>query len=158
MLKKFVFLVCLSLGTLNCSAAVKYMTVELSSGTKYSFLLADKPVVTFESGDLVVNGSAETSYAISGVKDYHFTENDESTLTGETLTPAETGCFIFENNGVVSIRNAKPSANVALINVNGVVLAKTVADDGGSAEVKLPEPKGVYVLTIEKQSFKLIRK
>ena len=158
MLKKFVFLVCLSLGALNCGAAVKYMTVELTSGSKYSFLLADKPVVTYESGDLVVNGSAETSYAISGVKDYHFTENDESTLSGETLTSAENGCFIFENNGVVSVRNAKASANVALVNVNGVVLAKTVADEGGSAEIKLPELKGVYILTIEKQSFKLIRK
>ena len=158
MLKKFVFLVCLSLGALNCGAAVKYMTVELTSGSKYSFLLADKPVVTYESGDLVVNGSAETSYAISGVKDYHFTENDESTLSGETLTSAENGCFIFENNGVVSVRNAKALANVALVNVNGVVLAKTVADEGGSAEIKLPELKGVYILTIEKQSFKLIRK
>ena len=158
MFKKFVFLVCLSLGALNCGAAVKYMTVELTSGSKYSFLLADKPVVTYESGDLVVNGSAETSYAISGVKDYHFTENDESTLSGEILTSAENGCFIFENNGVVSVRNAKASVNVALVNINGVVLTKTVADEGGSAEIKLPELKGVYILTIEKQSFKLIRK
>ena len=149
---------CLSYGTLNCGAAVKYMTVELTSGTKYSFLLADKPVVTFQNADLVVNGSAETSYAISDVKDYHFTEKDESEATGETLKSVETGCVIFENNGIVSVRNAKTSADVTLINVNGIVLAKTIADEDGSADIKMPEPKGVYILTIERQSFKLIRK
>lgn len=149
---------CLSYGTFNCGAAVKYMTVELTSGTKYSFLLADKPVVTFQNADLVVNGSAETSYAISDVKDYHFTEKDESEATGETLKSVETGCVIFENNGIVSVRNAKTSADVTLINVNGIVLAKTIADEDGSADIKMPEPKGVYILTIERQSFKLIRK
>ena len=85
MFKKLFFLMCLSYGALNCGATVKYMTVELKSSEKYSFLLADKPVVTFQNGDLVVNGSAETSYAISGVKDYHFTEKDETEATGETL-------------------------------------------------------------------------
>ena len=66
--------------------------------------------------------------------------------------------MIFENNGIVSVRNAKTSADVTLINVNGIVLAKTIADEDGSADIKMPEPKGVYILTIERQSFKLIRK
>lgn len=149
---------CLSYGTLNCSATVKYMTVELKSSEKYSFLLADKPVVTFQNGDLVVNGSAETSYAISGVKDYHFTEKDETEATGETLKSVETGCVIFENNGVVFIQKANPSADVLLFNVNGVVLSKTSVDNNGNAELKLPDFAGVYVLSVGNQSFKLIRK
>lgn len=149
---------CLSYGTLNCSATVKYMTVELKSSEKYSFLLADKPVVTFQNGDLVVNGSAETSYAISGVKDYHFTEKDETEATGETLKSVETGCVIFENNGVVFIQKANPSADVLLFNVNGVVLSKTSVDNNGNAELKLPDFACVYVLSIANQSFKLIRK
>ena len=158
MLKKLFFLMCLSYGTFNCGATVKYMTVELTSGTKYSFLLADKPVVTFQNADLVVNGSAETSYAISGVKDYHFTEKDETEATGETLKSVETGCVIFENNGVVFIQKANPSADVLLFNVNGVVLSKTSVDNNGNAELKLPDFAGVYVLSIANQSFKLIRK
>ena len=149
---------CLSYGALNCSATVKYMTVELKSSEKYSFLLADKPVVTFQNGDLVVNGSAETSYAISGVKDYHFTEKDETEATGETLKSVETGCVIFENNGVVFIQKANPSADVLLFNVNGVVLSKTSVDNNGNAELKLPDFACVYVLSIANQSFKLIRK
>ena len=149
---------CLSYGALNCSATVKYMTVELKSSEKYSFLLADKPVVTFQNGDLVVNGSAETSYAISGVKDYHFTEKDETEATGETLKSVETGCVIFENNGVVFIQKANPSADVLLFNVNGVVLSKTSVDNNGNAELKLPDFAGVYILSIANQSFKLIRK
>lgn len=149
---------CLSYGALNCSATVKYMTVELKSSEKYSFLLADKPVVTFQNADLVVNGSAETSYAISGVKDYHFTEKDETEATGETLKSVETGCVIFENNGVVFVQKANPSADVLLFNVNGVVLSKTSVDNNGNAELKLPDFAGVYVLSVGNQSFKLIRK
>ncbi len=60
----------LFIGTTSSFATVSYMTVELKAGVKYSFLMADKPVATFKSGDLVVNGDAETSYSIEGVKNF----------------------------------------------------------------------------------------
>ena len=41
-------------------------------------LLKDNPVVTYQGGELVVNGSASTSYALDGVKNYHFTETDQT--------------------------------------------------------------------------------
>ena len=57
----------LLLGLMSINAAATHLTVELKAGNKYSFLLADKPVITFSNGDLVVNGDAETSYSIDGV-------------------------------------------------------------------------------------------
>ena len=45
-----------ALGITQIYVASTRLTVELKAGDKYSFLLADKPVFTFSSGDLVVNG------------------------------------------------------------------------------------------------------
>lgn len=74
-------LVCLALGI---HAESKYLTVEMKEGAKFSFLLADKPVITCQSGSLVVNKDAKTTYAFEGVKNYHFTENNEGSSGGTT--------------------------------------------------------------------------
>ena len=86
MRKRLLTTTALLLGAMCASAAVQYMTVEQKSGAKYSFLLKDNPVVTYKGGELVVNGSASTSYAIDGVKNYHFTETDQ---TGVETTGAD---------------------------------------------------------------------
>lgn len=141
--------------TLCANAAAQYMTVELKSGDKFSFLLEDNPVVTFKNVNLVVNGNAETSYAIAGVKNYHFTEGD---VTGVSDYKSDAVCIESVDNNTLKINNASPSAKIALIGISGVVPFTTMADAAGSAFVSLPEQKGVYVLTVGCQSFKLIRK
>lgn len=141
-------------GALCASAAVQYMTVEQKSGAKYSFLLSEKPVVTYTDGNLVVNGEASTSYAISGVKNYHFTESD---LTGVETTDAEMLRIITDETTVL-VENAPVGASVTLLNAVGSNLAATTADQGGTASIALPSTKGVYILTVGRHSFKIIRK
>ena len=69
---------------LTAQAAVSYMTIEKTNGEKFSFLLAETPVITFVGDDLVVNGSSETSYAVTDVKNYHFTETDQTVVEKQT--------------------------------------------------------------------------
>ena len=78
-------LVCLALGI---HAESKYLTVEMKEGAKVSFLLADNPVITYQSGSLVVNKDAKTTYAFESVKNYHFTENNEGSSGGTTKVEA----------------------------------------------------------------------
>ena len=74
MVKK-IFTLLFLCGCLVCVNAKKqYMTIEQKSGEKFSFLLDENPEITYSDGNLVVNGNAITSYAISSVKNYHFTE------------------------------------------------------------------------------------
>lgn len=140
---------------LCANAAVCYMTVALKSGEKFSFLLKDNPVVTYKAGELVVNGSASTSYAISGVENYHFTEADETDVTD---IGADMLRIVNTDDNTVVVENAPASENIALVNAIGTTVVTTIAGQSGFASIMLPSAKGVYVLTVGKQSFKLIRK
>ena len=155
MKKRFLSVFAFLFWTLCANATAQYMTVELKSGDKFSFLLEDNPVVTFKKGDLVVNGNAETSYAIAGVKNFHFTEGD---VTGTSNYTADMVCIENVDNNTLQIKNAPASAKIILFNISGIALLTTTADSTGTATISLPEQKGVYVLAVGKQSFKLIRK
>lgn len=140
---------------LYTNAAVNYMTVELQTGEKFSFLLKDNPVITYKTGELVVNGSAGTSYAISGVKNYHFTGSDETSVEN---IGADMLRIISPDDNTVVVENAPACAAITLVSAGGATIVTMVADYGGTATILLPSDKGVYVLTVGKQSFKLIRK
>lgn len=141
---------------LFCMGAEKqYMTIEQLDGSKFSFLLDENPVVTYEDENLVVNGSATTSYAISNIKNYHFTEKSESAVRDQI---ADMFYVVSIDEATLKVQNAKASEKVSLINVNGVVISVASTDDEGTAIVKLPEQKGVYVLTVGTRAIKVIRK
>lgn len=154
MIKKLAAMLGLTCGVLGANASALYMTVEQKSGDKYSFLLADNPEVTYKDGNLVVNGNATTSYAIDGVKNYHFTESD--------LTIAEktdnNQLYISVSNNTVAIENASAQSKVVLVSANGATIATAKTDVQGAATIALPNQQGVYVLTVGENSFKLIRK
>lgn len=155
MLKRMLTLLLFTFGILYVNATVRYMTVEQNDGKKYSFLLADKPVVTYEDGNLVVNGNVSTSYAISDVKNFHFTEGDES---GVKDADAELLRVITIDDNTIRVENALANAKVMLFNINGATIFTTTTDPLGTVTINLPNQKGVYVLTVGEQSIKVIRK
>lgn len=142
-------------GVLCANATVRYMTVEHKSGKKCSFLLDDNPVVTYSDGNLVVNGSATTSYAISDVKDFHFTVGDES---GVKNIESDLLRIINVDDKTIRIENAPVNIEVMMMNINGILVCTTLTDSNGIAVLTLPEHKGLYVLSVGMQSIKLIRK
>lgn len=155
MLKQIFSVLALCCGVLCANAAVQYMTVEQKSGEKFSFLLKDKPVVTYKDGALVVNGSATTSYAIDGLRNYHFTEGNETEVKEEVANVLR---VVNRDDNSLSLENAPAGVKVTLVSVNGIVVATSKVDLDGTATILLPSEKGVYVLTIGNQSFKIIRK
>lgn len=155
-LKKFISTsVGLLLGVMSLNAAPTHLTVELTIGNKYNFLLADKPVITFDNGALVVNGDAETSYSIEGVKNFHFSEGDAS--KAESMSAGDIRIISLDNS-TIQVQNLEKSTLVTLVNVAGSVLSSVAADVEGSATVSLPQTKGVYILTAAGKSFKIIKK
>lgn len=146
--------ICLLGVSVLANAERAYMTVELNSGSKYNFLLADKPVLTYKNMELVVNGEAATSYAIDDVKKYYFTDSD---MTESELTDGNLPAFSVTDSKV-DIINATPSLKVSLLAANGIVLETVTANEGGNATLTLPQAKGIYVLVVGNQSFKIVRK
>ena len=154
MRKIFIVMFCL-VNVLCTNAMVQYVTVEKKSGEKFSFLLEDNPLISFKDGYLVVNGSPETSYAIDGVKNYHFTEFDQTDV--QNLGVDEL-CFLSVDNDAISVENANPGTSVVLYDAAGVGILDVVVDLSGVASIVLPIKKGVYVLSVGGKSVKLIRK
>lgn len=143
------------LGMTQLNAEPTHLTVELKAGDKYSFLLADKPVVTFKSGDLVVNGDSETSYSIEGVKNFHFTEGEASGL--ETLSSGDIRISSLDGS-TIQVQNIGKESIVTLVNVSGVLVSSAQSDSEGSATISLPQSKGVYILSVAGKSLKIIKK
>ena len=146
------FLIGLTLGTY---AEVKYMTIEMKNGSKISFLLADNPVITYQSESLVVNNDPKNSYSFEDVKNYHFTEMNES---GVDNLPANDLRIVWVDDETIGVQNALPNSTIAITAINGVVVSQTKTDADGKSTVRMPNKTGVYVLSVGKQSFKIIRK
>lgn len=154
MRKKLLSLGIFVFGALCANAEMQYMVIEQKTGEKFNFLLDENPIVTYEDGNLVVNGNASTTYAIGDVKNYHFTETSE---TGVDKQLAESIQIENIDESTILIKSTDSDKPVTLYAVNGAITYTTTTNAEGKATVSLPK-QGVYVLTIGKQSIKLIRK
>lgn len=155
MIKRFISVFSLFCLTLGINAESNYMTVEKNDGSLISFLLADNPVITYQNDCLIINKNANTTYSFDDIKNYHFTEED---VTAAESVSAIALKFVWIDDATIEIQNAQSGAAVALTAVNGVVVSNSKVDADGKAIVKIPNNKGVYVISAGKQSFKIIRK
>lgn len=139
----------------SANAAREYMTVELENGSKYNFLLVENPVITYNQGQFEVNGSATTTYSLSNIKNYHFSEGDEA---GVDHTIQATLRIVNLDESTLEVHGAEVGTHVVLTATNGTTLFSGEAQQDGNVRVNLPSTKGIYVLTVGHQSFKIIRK
>lgn len=153
-IKHFLSACLLGLG-MTAQAAATHMIVELKSGSKFSFLLKENPVITFSDEEFIVNENESTSYAIDEVKLYYFSEGNE---TATTLEKAQNLLMVSVGENTVEISNAAAKAHIQLTKANGQILSTTIADEAGAATLQLPKEKGIVILSAGKQSFKIIRK
>lgn len=155
MRKKFLFVLGLIYCSFGMSASVQYLTVEKKTGEKYSFPMSEKPLITFNGGDIVFNGDASTTYSINEVERYYYTEADHTDVE-KIVSDLQTIVCVADNE--ITISNSVANSKLVLMNAGGVVLNMTTTDAAGNASVLLPSQNGVYVLSVGKQSVKLIRK
>lgn len=151
---KQILTVCLVSSSVFLNAAVTHLTVELKSGDKFNFLLAEKPVITFKGGELVVNANAQTAYSIADILNYHFTEGEQS---GVELQQPDLLQLVAVDEQHIGVRNAEPGATISLCSATGVVLVAENANAEGVATLQLPQQKGVYILTTGKKSIKIVK-
>ncbi len=155
MRKRLLIVLELFCGSLYANEAVQYVTVEQKNGEKFSFLITDNPILSFKDGDLIVNGNTETSYAIAGVRNFHFSDYDQ---TGVVNQGSDVLLLVRVDNNAICVEHVKAGSPVILYNSAGVPVVNAVADRTGTANLAYPGQKGVYVLSVDGKSFKLIRK
>lgn len=144
-----------SLASAVSICACNYMIVEQKNGEKISFLLADKPVLTYHGRNLVINSNSSTTYAIDDIKNYHFGD-DVVSLDGTLFSNSLK--IINIDRETIEIQNTLPYSDVRLFSSNGVQVLSSKTSKDGHTIVKLPIQQGIYMLTIGSQSFKIIRK
>lgn len=155
MVKKLLASLAMACMAIGANAESNYMTVEKINGSKISFLLADNPVITYKDGNLVINKDEKTTYSFDDIKNYHFTEKNE---TGVESVSSVALRIVWIDDATIEVQNAQPGSVVALTAINGTVVATSKSDAEGKATVKMPNNAGVYVLSAGNQSFKIIRR
>lgn len=139
-----------------------FLVLTETNGTKTEFALDSYPVVTIEANELVITCKGKKlSTALTGVKDYRFTQKEVTTgissvpandPKGETTTPS----FSFSN---AEVSGLKAGARVAIYNLNGTQISSVTADGEGRVALDLSSlPKGVYILRTPTKSFKFMNK
>ena len=148
----------LALATMGVWGAVcatpSFVTIEFKDLTKKSFVLAESPTFQYRNDSLVVNGSASTAYAFENVQKYFF----ESELSGIPAIESNEVRVTYLDNQNILVEGLKADSQVELFSLLGQLIEKKNAKGGEALQFKLPNDKGVYVLKVDNQSIKIVKK
>lgn len=144
--------------TISAAAADNTMlTVILTDGTQQSYVLADRPRVTFDESQMHIDAAQlSDTYAISAVKKFVFA--DDATAIADVVAGEQRLTFVDGKN--VLLEGLAPGTTVALYDLSGHTLATTQVGAEGKASVSIEQQKaGVYVVGVAGgKSFKLLKR
>lgn len=135
-------------------AAITMMAVEESDVTRLTFLfkdgteshfnLADKPEITFDAENLLLNGTdIETTIERGAIDSYYFTQGPYVSITP---TEAEKSFDFYYVGSIVRISGSEVK-KISLYDVNGICVMEAEAVDGiASVNIESLVP-GVYVIS-----------
>ena len=136
-------------------AETTHVTIDLTDGTKFSYLLAESPKISYSTDSLIVSGPARAAFELSKVDSYHFTDGS---LSDVAVLGSNEVRFTYSDNSHVKAEGLQPNSPVVLYPVGGAAIQQVNASEEGMAELELPQAKGVYILKTGSQNVKLIKK
>jgi len=135
-------------------AETTHVTVDLTDGTKFSYLLAESPKITYSADSFIVSGPARAAFGLNTVDSYHFTDG---TVSDVHVLGSNEIRITYSDNSHVKAEGLQPNSAVVLYSVGGAAIQKVNASAEGVAELGLPQSKGVYILKTDSQTVKLIK-
>ena len=136
-------------------AETTHVTVDLTDGTKFSYLLSESPKISYQADSFIVSGTARTAFEFSKVDSYHFTDGS---LSDVAVLGSNEIRITYSDNSHVKVEGLQPKSSVVLYSVAGTAIQEVNATEFGVAELALPQTKGVYILKTNSQTVKLIKK
>lgn len=131
------------------TSAQSQLVVEANNGTRTVFLLADKPVITFDEENLKITSSGtSTDFVLAHVAKFYF--EAEGTGMDEVLRDAD--CVLkYVNQHILSVYNV--SGVVSLFDLSGKCCRVSSAQQDGAQVIDLSGlSEGVYLLHISHQT------
>jgi hypothetical protein len=133
--------------------------IELKNHTTYSYVLEDSPELRYRNDSLFVKGSVSLSYSFSDVSKYYFARIPMPCGNeGVPEVQANEVRVTYLDNKNVLIEGLSESAQVGLFTVLGELIKQTNSSENGVVQLSLPDIKGVYIVKVNDQSIKLIKK
>lgn len=153
MKKIFVLLFGILLSSVMYAQEKNALVVKLIDGNTHTFVLSEKPVITLSNGNVVIDGSASTTYARSEVEKFYFDffdPNGIKTMSDDGIT----FCYVDGNNFRIS--GLKENTVVSVASLDGKILSTLKSD--GDVTISLGNyPKGAYIVSFGKRSVKIVR-
>ena len=140
--------------TAHVFAETTHVTVDLTDGTKFSYLLAESPKITYSADSFIVSGPARAAFELSKVDSYHFTDG---TVSDAQVLGSNEIRITYSDNSHVKAEGLQANSSVILYSVAGSAIQKVKASAEGVAELELPQEKGIYILKTDFQTVKLIK-
>lgn len=150
----------IALGMCATAWSASCVVVEQTNGDKSEFLLSTSPEIRYVQNAITLTTTeTEIVFASADVRKAYISESTSSQGNDVELIRQENASYsITINNAIVSIRGMKENETASLFAIDGKLLCTAKADADGKAEVSLREYiKGVYVVKIGNQTFKIVR-
>ncbi|MEE1259346.1 MAG: DUF6383 domain-containing protein [Paludibacteraceae bacterium] len=151
-IRQVIVCACLFFGSVMVHAAPKQLNVLLQSGEIVSVKFDENSAIRFSDGIMNIDSDSTTRILISEIDNLYFSE---LTLSDISEKKVDYGVFFDRESGSVCLSGVM-GKSIMLSNVNGTVFyTKQSVND--IVTVPVPSSKGVYILKVDKQSYKIIK-
>lgn len=151
-IRQVIVCACLFFGPVMVHAAPKQLNVLLQSGEIVSVKFDENSAIRFSDGIMNIDSDSTTRILISEIDNLYFSE---LTLSDISEKKVDYGVFFDRESGSVCLSGVM-GKSIMLSNVNGTVFyTKQSVND--IVTVPVPSSKGVYILKVDKQSYKIIK-
>ena len=160
-MKKLLLLLILFFSSVTMYAeGKKVLSVLMNDGTSVYFLLAEKPLITFQNDEVkIVSDKDEATMKRTLVERFEFVSEIPTGIEDVEDLEEKVACENFELAGdAVYISGLTPGCKVQLLSVNGQVLASEVAGENGCVTLQLEAlPSGIYLVNYYETTIKFIK-
>ena len=129
------------------------VVIETKKEKTYRISTGEAPRFFFNNNRLELKGDVETSFDMSEIKSIYFASSGVTS----THSIEENLSVIYQDGNSVRIEGIEDGTEVILYSSEGKVL-KQVKAEYGSIVISLPDFKGLYLLKVENQGYKFLRK
>lgn len=151
-IRQVIVCACLFFGSVMVHAAPKQLNVLLQSGEIVSVKFDENSAIRFSDGIMNIDSDSTTRILISEIDNLYFSE---LTLSDISEKKVDYGVFFDRESGSVCLSGVM-GKSIMLSNVNGTVFyTKQSVND--IVTVPVPLSKGVYILNVDRQSYKIIK-
>ena len=153
--------VCLLVGSISLKAAEEEkmaLVVRLNDGTEVQFITSEKLTITNTGNDVVFKSTTATAtYPRSNVAKFYFKAYIPSAV--EKVQSNQKTNFLLHGDYIL-ITSTETLAKPMMFNINGMMFSASVNKiSNNSATISISSlPRGIYIVTANKQSFKFIKK